>query len=996
MIDTIKKYFIHFACLANFLLMAVFVFGQPNTTVDLDKDKPKQYENRKLVSEKTGLKQFNYSRRLYQNTVTHYNYFFNAANKLNDIIERAKLSFKEDYTKLLPFYNYSLDVTALDKKNLDSLIYKCNAGIFLHDLRDDWIDDLYLLLGRAYLLRKDFDSAAHVFQYINYAWAPKDDGYDIPIGSNASNTNGVFTIATNEDKALLKKISSKPPSRNESFIWQIRNYLEQNKITEATSLLSILRSDPNFPKRLNTSLNEMTAYAFYKQQIYDSAAFYLQKSLDNAGGILAAERWEFLCGQMYKASMKSTAAINMFERSTRHTIDPFMEVYARLNIVNLASSLNKENVTQQNLNELYKLASRSKYENYRDIIYYAAALLRIQQKNTVAAINDLSRSIKFSIDNPEQKQKSFLLLADLNYEAKKYVEAYRSYDSVKTNYLSVPDIEKVDLRKPALKKITENLIKIHLQDSLLILSSMTELDRVAAVKKIYRQLRKAQGLKDSTSSYFDNNLIAQNNGSLFSTATSDFYFSNAAIKTQGVKDFKSLWGNRPNVDNWRRQSVVSSAAVANTNMLAIDVDQLPTEKQKENSNNNFTFEGLLLNIPVTKQKIDLANKQIATALYENAETFENKLEDYPSALGSFLELLRRYPDFTFAEKATFNLAYCYQKMGGITQFDSLKAVLNKKYADGVWTYKINKGEFLNLNDSTVTVTSFTKEYIAKQYEQIYNLFIEGKFEEAKKEKLIADNQFGKSYWTPQLLFIEAVYYVKQHQDSIAISRLDSLIKKFPKSLLTPKSTTMVDVLKRRKEIESYLTNLVVEKSEDETIKRVDLYSANVVRKVNEPQKRDTITKVMAKPVLELKKIEIKPILTSPLINDSVFSFEASDKHYVAIVFDHVDEVYSSEARNAFARFNREKYYNQNIDISSIKLNTQYNILLLGPFASAGESVNYLDITKPIAASRIIPWLSANKYKFIIISDRNLDSIKKTKDISSYIKFIKDLFPDKFQ
>lgn len=993
MIYSSKNRFIKLICLTVLLLTGLAAFGQPNTSIDLDKEKPKQYENRKLVSEKTGEKKFNYSRRLYQNTVTHYNYFFNANNKLNDIIARARSSFKDDYTKLLPFYNYTLDATSKDKEQLDSIIYKCNAGILLHDLRNSWIDDLYLLLGKAYLLRKNFDSAAQTFQYINYIYAPKDDGYDIPLGSNASNTNGVFTIATNENGSLLKKITSKPPSRNESFIWQARNYLEQNKITEASGLLSILKSDPNFPARLKISLYEMTAYTFYKQQVYDSAAWYLQKSLDNAGGRIEIGRWEFLCGQLYQAAKKNDAAIAMFERSTKHTIDPFMDVYARLNIVSLASAGNKGNAIQQNLNELYKLAKRDKFDNYRDIIYFAAAVLQLQLKNTAAAVNDLSKSIKYNVDNQQQKQKSFLLLADVDYSDKKYTAAYNFYDSIKTNYLSDNEKERVDLRKPALKKITENLSTIHLQDSLLLLSSLTETERLAAVKKIYKQLRKEQGLKDSVNNYFDNNSSVQNNSNLFNNTSTEFYFLNAVMKSQGFKDFKSRWGNRSNVDNWRRQSILNKAAATNINMLTIDVDQQPASLLKDNASKSFTFEGLLLNIPLTTEKINAANKLIATALFDNGEIFQNKLEDYESAAASLEELLRRYPDFTFTEKATFNLAYSYLTTGATVKFDSLKMLLNKKFSDGIWTYKINKGEFLNNNDSTVIVGSVTKNYISKEYENIYNLFIEGKFEEAKVEKQIADNSFGNKFWTPQLLFIEAVYYIKQRQDSAAIFRLQNLVSKFASSPLAEKSKTMIDVLKRRTEIENYLTNLQVDKNEDSVAKRVELNTTDVVRKINEPIKKDTAAKTPAP--IEMKRTELKPVAIAPLVANNSFAFNPIDAHYVLLIFDNVDEVYSSEAKNAFSRFNREKYYNQKIDISSIKLTNQYNIMLLGPFASAGEAVNYIDNTKPSVASRIIPWLTAGKYQFSIISNRNLEIVKTNKDIGSYTKFIKEIFPDKF-
>ena len=238
-------------------------------------NKPAQYENRKLASEKTGEKKFTLKRRFIQNTTTHYNYYFNANNRLNEVVSRAKAAFKDDYSELLPYYNYTIEGTAQDKSELDSVIYKATAGILLHDLRSDWVDNMYLIMGKAYLFRNDLDSANMTFQYMNYAFAPKEDGYDIPIGSNASNEKGEFSIATKEKNSLIKKLTSRAPSRNASFIWSIRAYIENKELAEAAGIIEILKHDPNFPKRLQGELDEVTAYWFYKQDVYDSAASYL-------------------------------------------------------------------------------------------------------------------------------------------------------------------------------------------------------------------------------------------------------------------------------------------------------------------------------------------------------------------------------------------------------------------------------------------------------------------------------------------------------------------------------------------------------------------------------------------------------------------------------------------------------------------------------------------------------------------------------------------------
>src|SRR5437868_11275660 len=109
-----------------FLLLSLYIFpafSQLGTiTFDLQKDKPEKFKNKTLKSETTGDKKFTLKRRISQNLVSHYNYYFNANNKLNEVIERARMSYKDDYGKLIPFYGYSLNTTAAQKTELDSVI----------------------------------------------------------------------------------------------------------------------------------------------------------------------------------------------------------------------------------------------------------------------------------------------------------------------------------------------------------------------------------------------------------------------------------------------------------------------------------------------------------------------------------------------------------------------------------------------------------------------------------------------------------------------------------------------------------------------------------------------------------------------------------------------------------------------------------------------------------------------------------------------------------
>ncbi len=135
------------------------------------------------------------------------------------MLARAKAQFREDYTQLLPFYNYTLDITSKDKRNLDSVLDKVNSAILLRDLRNSWADNLWMLMGRAYFYKNNLDSAHILFQFVNYAFAPRDpDGYPIPIGSNQEEGGNAFTISTNE-KEKYREENFQSASQSQRIIY---------------------------------------------------------------------------------------------------------------------------------------------------------------------------------------------------------------------------------------------------------------------------------------------------------------------------------------------------------------------------------------------------------------------------------------------------------------------------------------------------------------------------------------------------------------------------------------------------------------------------------------------------------------------------------------------------------------------------------------------------------------------------------------------------------
>ena len=113
-----------------------------------------------------------------------------------------------------------------------------------------------------------------------------------------------------------------------------------------------------------------------------------------------------------------------------------------------------------------------------------------------------------------------------------------------------------------------------------------------------------------------------------------------------------------------------------------------------------------------------------------------------------------------------------------------------------------------------------------------------------------------------------------------------------------------------------------------------------------------------------------------------------------MVLTKVDPVYSTEAKNALTRYNRENFYNQKIDITKDTLDKDRTLLIFTQFETADLAIKYMDKLKRAAPSEI-SWLPAAKYSFYIISGSNLDLLKQNKELQNYIDLLNKKYPGKF-
>jgi hypothetical protein len=165
-------------------------------------------------------------------------------------------------------------------------------------------------------------------------------------------------------------------------------------------------------------------------------------------------------------------------------------------------------------------------------------------------------------------------------------------------------------------------------------------------------------------------------------------------------------------------------------------------------------------------------------------------------------------------------------------------------------------------------------------------------------------------------------------------------------------------------------------------------------------KAQPVTQTVKAPVTTIAPSITTPVMTDTIVKavpgmtNGVFTHQPDKPHSVILIFDKVDGVYVNEARNAFVRYNREKYYNQPISLTKDALDPERALLVFSIFEDADAAMAYYDKIKRAAPAEI-GWLQPTKYSFLIITESNLQLLKSNKDVNAYKALLNTQYNGKF-
>ncbi len=989
------------------------IIKKANQFLDSNKKKINNFLNKKIQSAKDGLnkktndliektgineidkvlpyerllnKKYTLGRRAYQNTVSQFNYLFNADESLNEIIQKARDIHEDDFTDLLPFYDYDLSNTS--KESIDSIIYRCNANIVLHDLRSNYVDDAYLTLAKAYIFHKNFDTAASILQFINYSFYDKEAGADLPIGSNINKT-GKFSIATLENERAWENKNI----RNESMVWQARNYFEAGEFNEGFSLLQLLKTDAAFPKRLQPFLYEQLAFGYYQSGIYDSAANYLIKGLDNAPDMATKSRWTYLIAQLFEREQQIDKAYLWYKKASSTSTNPMIAIYANIYMASIEANRGEKS-WETLANSLERMLRKDKYMPFADIVYYEMAQLAIKNQASSNANKWLIASIQKNDKNIKLKQKALIQLGDINYRENDFAVAKIAYDQINNLLKSYPNYEQITLRKKWIDQISNYDAEIAKEDSLQMIYFAPKKDQVQIALNWQKRTEEIEAknknlLSDPNKITESEKIVAvdknNNNGYSFNNAfgnntsskqnlKSDFYFDNPQTVSLGSANFINKWGNRPNVDNWRRKTTLQ--LIKNTTLnTSIDSDnqtiittQLDSLK-KGNSTNKET--ALLLKIQLIqsdtalKQSKEIWNKQTLAI----AKTFLYELNDFDKAFPRYQKIIQKNIDSSATESAMLDLASHYIHIGQPEKSDSIINLIKSQFPEGSYIIKKKAKENIERIDKNTT----------EAYKENYFLAQIGDWDQFNTKREDSQKQFKGTKWQTPYNFLQVKMYAQNGLDSNAIVLLNEIVGQNKSEIIKSRARAIINEINHRKETEAYLTALKIIKpqkniiSEEKASTNIDtnLQAKNTTLENKESKNEQALNKAQNAGLMQGNEAQIE------FTNDSL------EQHYIALQTFNVSPVFVKEIQNALRDVHAEEFRKQNLGVTYVQFSEQSFIVWIGPFANSTEGLQYLQKVKPRLNTEIISFIAKKQYDLTLIGKSNIVQINNQVHLDQY-------------
>lgn len=677
-------------------------------------------------------------KRFYHNTTARFNGYYNAKTKFDEAVKDIRKAHKDDFSEVLPLEVYGSQAAAANfYPQFDIVIKKASNVIQDHDI-SKWVDNSFLLIGKAYFMKREYFEAIESFQYVYTRW-------------------------------------KRDPIANEALLWLIRAYMASGQYAKAQGGIDLIINNKAFPKEYRAEFFSIRASFYLSQKRYDQAVQPLEQLLEAGVSREQAARVHFILGQIYAITAPRQAG-EQFRLSLKKKPVYEMQFQARMNIARLYDG---KNVTaKQARNQLKRLLKDEKNKDYFDEIYYELAMLSFKDRDPVQGVAMLRMSTASSTKNLQQKSKSYLAMAEHFFKAQDYTQSQMFYDSTAAILAKEhPKYREVQGKKDYLGDLVRYLNTIYEQDSLMKLAKLPE----SQLNKIIdREIKEERKRKDQERFEKENPTNSNPSfpggqpapgGNMGSGGSSEWYFYNQQTASLGYGQFLQKWGNRELADDWRRSKKEKIMTDGGGGSGDGGAKQVNLDEQLDAADPRAKY---LARIPRSEEAKKVAKELIQDALFGLGGLYREKLDDYPKSISYYEQLLREHPGSKKEDEALYRLGLVYELTNKPDLKEARHQTLIKTYPESPFAKLLTSPESIEQKPASVDDAA-----CEKLYEITYKNYESGKYALVKQQASEATNKYPGNKLLPNFEFLGAMCEGKLADTTSMKRALTMVVGRYP-------------------------------------------------------------------------------------------------------------------------------------------------------------------------------------------------------------------------
>ncbi len=703
-----------------------------------------------------------FTRRVFHNVTAHYNAYFNGEQALKQGIKQIHDAHTDNFDEILPVFRLADEAASQSvAPNMDRAVKKAAKVVQKHSMEfrgkeyNNWIDDSYLLMGKAQFYKREYMLSKRLFNFVISKYHRRDQIYEAMIWKAH-----VDVIRGNYEQAL-------------NSLEQVKYYDRRGKVDK--------ESQRRYPR--------VFAQLYIEVENYDKAVYWLDEAIEVSRDKDVKTRMMFIKAQIFQKNKQYSKAKNAFREVIKKNPAYDLTFYSKINIAKSFQS--NQNDGYDIREELKEMLKDAKNKEYKDVIYYALAKIAMEEGKQELGIDYLRKSVSTSINNNRQKAVSALELGELYFDNKDYELSQAYYDSAML-FLpeTYPDFEKLNQKHQVLSGLVENLIKVQLQDSLQKVAGMSSQERdrfinglIAEVRQQEQQKRREEQMRmaarqESRAADFRNQQLG---------GSGEWYFYNSQSKSFGLTEFRKRWGDRKLEDNWRLKE--KGSAAFGEGMGGEGDEGLMEEEAESQKLTNKDKEYYLQDLPLTPEALALSDSIIKQALFELGLIYQEGLKDYELAVASHEDLINRYPDSKYTLKSYFHLYQNHEKIGNNLKAKEYKQLILANYPESDYAKFIEDPDYFRKQNKSIDEA---EDY----YNQAWKEYADGNYQKVVTLADTGISRYEKAEATARLALLKAFAQGHIADSSTYVKSLGYVANEFKGTTPATTATEMINALSR--------------------------------------------------------------------------------------------------------------------------------------------------------------------------------------------------------